>query len=121
MKKHTILLSATLWFRAVLPAFAADPVVYDLQQLESHPSVISSKPPAYPSELRAKKVEGETVLSFVVDPIGAVRDLSVVRSTGPEFSQAAVDAVSQWRFKPGTKDGKSVACHVQIPIVFAVK
>ncbi len=77
--------------------------------------------PYYPLDLRAKSVEGQVLVDFVVDDRGIPRNAFVVRSSAPGFDSPAVDAVLHWRFKPGTKDGRRVNTHMQVPIVFALE
>jgi TonB family protein len=43
-----------------------------------------------------------------------------VRATHPEFGDAAVDAVAQWKFKPGILRERVVNTHMQVPVVFVV-
>jgi TonB family protein len=44
--------------------------------------------------------------------------LQVVRSAGPDFDQAALNAARQWRFKPPTCDGTPIQARINIEIVF---
>jgi TonB family protein len=37
------------------------------------------------------------------------------------LDQAAIEALEQWRFKPGTKDGKAVDVHVHVELTFTLK
>ena len=39
-------------------------------------------------------------------------------ATTPEFGDAALKAVSQWRFLPRVKDGQPVATKVALPLIF---
>jgi RNA polymerase sigma factor (sigma-70 family) len=41
-----------------------------------------------------------------------------VQPGASDFADSAVQAVSQWQFKPGTKQGAAVYTHMQVPIVF---
>ena len=49
------------------------------------------------------------------------QDVRVVRSLDPGLDQKAIDAVSQWRFKPGMKDGKAVVVRVQVKMNYTLK
>jgi TonB family protein len=53
-----------------------------------------------------------------VEPDGAARNIKVLRSIDPGLDQKAIEAVSQWKFKPGTKDGVAVTVRAQIQVNF---
>jgi protein TonB len=75
--------------------------------------------PKYPDEARLAKVMGDVVLSVVVDADGSTQDVQVFRSLGPSLDQNAIEAVRQWKFQPGQKDGQSVSVQVQIVVHFS--
>jgi len=52
------------------------------------------------------RVVGEVVVRVVFDEAGVVERVLVVRSTKESLSKSVVDAVSQWRIAPATRDGK---------------
>jgi TonB family protein len=68
------------------------------------PILVSRVDPVYPLEARAKKIEGVVVLRIHIDKDGRVKKAEVV-SGDPLLSQAALEAVRQWRYKPGTLGG----------------
>jgi TonB family protein len=37
------------------------------------------------------------------------------------LDQAAIEALEQWRFRPGTKDGNAVDVHVHVEMTFTLK
>jgi TonB family protein len=57
-------------------------------------------------------------MRFIIDAKGNVQDASVVRSTDPDFSAAALEAVKQWKYSPARKSGQPVNIAVQMPVVF---
>lgn len=82
--------------------------------------VIHQVPPKYPKGMRSQGVTGEVLVSFIVDRNGRVRQPSVLKSAGPEFDQAALAAVSRWRFLPAMKHGVAVTSRLSVPIVFSI-
>ena len=68
------------------------------------PILISRISPAYPREARSKRLEGVVVLHVFIDKLGNVKN-ATVQSGGPFLTQAALEAVSQWRYKPATLGG----------------
>jgi protein TonB len=45
-------------------------------------------------------------------------DIKITRPLGSGLDEKAVEAVRQWRFKPGTKDGSPVAVRINVEINF---
>ena len=84
----------------------------------SAPSVLSKIEPEYSEEARKAKWQGTVVLSVIVDELGRPRNVRVLRSLGLGLDQKAVEAVSQWKFKPGLKDGKPVPVMATIEVSF---
>lgn len=75
----------------------------------------------YPAEAKNDTVMRRTVyLKFVVDKVGKVKDVEVLRSSGNlEFDNSAIKTVeSMPEWKPGMQSGKPVDVAIQIPIQF---
>jgi TonB family protein len=66
------------------------------------------------------KIEGLVELTMVVLPNGNVSDVQVTKSLDSRYGldQQAIDAAKQWRFKPGTKDGRVVPMFVTVLMEF---
>ena len=94
--------------------------VFDPGQVDRQPKPVFQTRPMYPTELRKAGVSGKATVDFVVDAEGAVRNATALNATHPAIGEAAVAAVSQWKFDPGQKDGGAVATHMQVPIVFTM-
>lgn len=80
------------------------------------PSLISKVEPKYSEEARAAKLTGTSVLYVEVFPDGQVRNAQVVQPLGLGLEDRALEAVSQWRFQPGTKDGQPVPVAATIEV-----
>ena len=66
--------------------------------------------PRYPRSRAARKTRGWVEVEFQVNPDGETSDVKILGSSPPEvFDEAALDAVSRWRFKPQVVDGEPVA------------
>jgi TonB family protein len=87
-------------------------------KLDIAPAPIDQIRPVYPSDLKNAGVSGHVIVDFIVDDQGNVLNASASGATRPEFENPAVQAVSQWVFRPGAKNGFGVSMHVQVPIVF---
>jgi len=82
------------------------------------PRPVATVKPLYPAELKANGTTGDVTVRFIVDADGTVADCSVVQSDHPALSAAAVEAVQQWRFQPGVKNGRPVATQMQLTVPF---
>jgi TonB family protein len=76
--------------------------------------------PKYPPEALARGERAIVVLEIVVDEDGRVSDAKVVHGT-PEFGQAALDAVRQWRYEVTKIAGHAVPVRLTVPLSFASK
>jgi len=89
-----------------------------IADLDQRPRPVFQASPSYPQDLRRRKVEGTVHLVFYVDRDGRVQNPKVERSTNPAFERPALEAVRQWKFEAGTKNGQRVAFKMRIPITF---
>ncbi len=74
--------------------------------------------PEFSPSSKEAYVEGVVKISTVVTPEGMPTDLTVVRGLNAEEDKTAMRAVEQWRFDPGTKNGKPVHVKVTLEIEF---
>jgi TonB family protein len=83
------------------------------------PVEILSKPkPAYTQEARAKKIEGEVLLSMQFSASGEARVEGVMRGLGYGLDETAVTAARGIRFRPATRDGGAVDSAAVVHILF---
>jgi periplasmic protein TonB len=73
--------------------------------------------PHYPPIARASRTQGTVVLQAVISKNGTIENLRVV-SGSPMLQQAALDAVSQWRYRPYLLNGQPVDVETTINVVF---
>lgn len=82
------------------------------------PVPISQVEPEYSEEARKAKYQGTVVIHCVVDTKGAVRNIRLAQSVDLGLDEKAIEAVRQWKFKPGTKDGQPVPVWAAIEVTF---
>ncbi|MGB7758524.1 MAG: energy transducer TonB [Bryobacteraceae bacterium] len=82
------------------------------------PVLIHKTEPQYTEAARHSHIEGTVILSVDVGPDGVPNIIRVIRSLDPGLDQKAIEAVSQWKFKPGVKDGVAVTVRAQIQVNF---
>jgi periplasmic protein TonB len=82
------------------------------------PELVHKVEPEYSEEARKAKFQGVVVLYIVVDPSGNAINPKVMKSLGLGLDEKAMEAVKQWKFKPGYKDGKAVAVAATVEVNF---
>jgi TonB family protein len=99
------------------------PTVYEPGNGVVLPSVIREVRPNYTEEAKQARIEGTVLLGCVVGSNGIPRDIMVTRTLDAVLGldQAAIEALEQWRFKPGTKDGKAVDVQVDVEMTFTLR
>jgi protein TonB len=82
----------------------------------------NSATPAYPDMLRQAGIEGEALVSFVVDTTGRADAASfkVIRTTHELFATAVKNALPRMRFIPAEIGDRKVKQFVQQPYSFAI-
>ena len=81
--------------------------------------VIHRVQPTYPPLARTARVQGAVVLAAIIGKDGTIQNLHVL-SGHPLLTQAALDAVKQWRYKPYILNGDPVEVDTQITVNFTL-
>jgi TonB family protein len=77
--------------------------------------------PLYPAKAQNSKLQGWVDLEFTISETGKVQDVAVHATSIPGvFEDAAVKAVSQWRYQPILRDAKPVPVRTQIRVRFTL-
>ncbi|HEX8837905.1 MAG TPA: TonB family protein [Candidatus Acidoferrum sp.] len=84
----------------------------------SAPSPIRKVDPKYPPTLINEHVEGEVVLYAVIRRDGSVDSIQLVRGLDEDLDKNAMEALSQWKFRPATRQGEPVDLEAIIHIPF---
>lgn len=81
------------------------------------PRLVSTVLPIYPAMARAAGVEGRVVIETSIEKDGSIKDSKVI-SGPPMLRQAALDALRQWKYQPGTLNGEPVPVQITVTIQF---
>ena len=85
------------------------------------PVAIVHVDPIYPDEARKARISGIVILETVIDHNGVVKDVTVRKPLPFGLSEAAVNAVKQWSFKPGTLKGEAVDVIYNVTVNFQLE
>ncbi len=85
------------------------------------PKIIRQVPPRYPEAAVRSGAEGLVIVECIIDRNGSVRDARVVYSSNGLFNDSAVGAVRQWKFSPGSYQGRAVATIFQLTVNFKIE
>ncbi len=94
--------------------------IFELADLDRVPEPVLQHAPFYPTHMKRDGVTGQVHVRFVVDAEGRVTNPFVLESSNHGFDDAALSAVSKWRFRPGIKAGRKVATQMAVPIAFSI-
>jgi len=84
----------------------------------SAPGPLRKIDPKYPPTLMNEHVEGEVVLYAVIRRDGSVDSIQLVRGIDEQLDANAMEALSQWKFRPATKQGTPVELEAIVHIPF---
>lgn len=84
----------------------------------TRPVLVRKLEPDYTVEARAKGVEGVSILFTEIGRDGIPVNIKVVKPLDPGLDAKSVQALRQWRFRPGERDGKPVSVTAVIQFSF---
>jgi protein TonB len=81
--------------------------------------IIQKTLPIYPPIAKAAHIEGTVRLAATISKSGTIENLRV--SSGPPMlQQAALNAVSSWRYKPFLLDGQPIEVETTVDVIFSL-
>jgi TonB family protein len=84
----------------------------------SAPGPLRKIDPKYPPTLINEHVEGEVVLYAVIRRDGSVDSIQLVRGIDNQLDANAMQALSQWKFRPATNQGTPIELEAIVHIPF---
>lgn len=95
--------------------------VYKVDEGVTPPRLIHKVEPAYTEEARDAKIEGTVVLKVEITKEGRAENIVLKKSLDPGLDLNAIEALRQWRFEPGTIDGRPVRVLATVEVNFRLK
>jgi len=87
-------------------------------KLSDLPRFTHRETPVYPENMRASGNKGTVELMVLIDKTGKVRKITILKSAGDSFDQAAIDAIRASTFMPAKVKGKPVTALLKMPVKF---
>jgi protein TonB len=85
------------------------------------PTILTRIEPQYSEEARKARYQGTVVLEAIVRRDGTVDIQRIVRSLGFGLDENAIQALKQWRFRPGMRNGVPVDVSLNIEVNFNLR
>ena len=85
------------------------------------PTILQRVEPQYSEEARKARYQGTVVLEAIVRRDGTVDIQRIVRSLGFGLDENAIQALKQWRFRPGMRNGVPVDVSLNIEVNFNLR
>lgn len=85
------------------------------------PQKIFGPEPRYTEEARKARVQGIVILQAIVDALGNVSNVKIVKGLPEGLDQSAVATVQSWRYKPATLEGEPVPVYMNITVSFSLQ
>ena len=82
------------------------------------PRLLYKMEPEYTEEARTEKVQGTVLLYIEVGTDGLAHNVQLRKGVGSGLDEKAAEAVTQWKFAPGTKDGQPVTVAATVEVNF---
>ncbi len=105
--------------RPILPVVRPPTVVAPLRISALSEGNLIRKVQPYPALARSARIQGAVVLQAVISKQGSIENLKVLAGH-PMLTQAAIEAVSQWRYRPYILNNEPVEVETQITVNFSL-
>ncbi len=77
--------------------------------------------PNYTEEARQARIQGVVILQAVVDTVGNVGYVKVLKGLPQGLTESAVQVVQQWRYEPATLHGEPVPVYINLSVNFSLQ
>jgi TonB family protein len=83
-------------------------------------NIISKKAPVYPESAKIARLQGAVEVECVISKEGVPLETRVISSPSDDLSEATLEAVRQWRYKPTLLNGEPVEVVTNITVNFTL-
>lgn len=101
------------------PGISNAPLVFSFGMTK--PEIIHQVQPRYSELARRAAVQGAVIVEAVIDELGLVTNVRLIRGLPMQLDVAAMDAIRQWRFKPALLNGRPVKVYYTLTVNFTIQ
>ena len=99
---------------------------WDKKAFDSSPQIVGGyvdlvRRISYPSELRARRIEGAATTTVALDAAGQVTSVTFAPRMPRDLERIVTAGVRGCRWKPGQKQGRAIAGRVWFPVKFVLR
>lgn len=87
----------------------------------SPPVKVFSPTPRYTEDARKGRIQGVVILQAIIDDVGNVDDVSVLKGLPLGLSESAIETVREWKFRPARKNGVAVPVFFNLTVTFSLQ
>ena len=98
--------------------FAAPEPPVKTGSTQQPPRLLEKVEPVYSAAAKQAGVMGVVIVELTINERGTIDDARILKGLGYGLDEATIDAVKQWRFEPGTIDGRPVPVKFNITMNF---
>jgi TonB family protein len=102
----------------VLSAQSGAKKIYEVTDEITAPRLLEAATPGYSDEAKKKKIEGDIVVSAVVNEKGDVVETKVKKGLGYGLDECAIEAAKVFKYKPAMKDDEPVSVRLDLTFNF---
>ncbi len=77
--------------------------------------------PRFTEEARKARIQGVVLLETVIDALGNITQVRVLKGLPMGLTENAVETVTQWRYEPATRAGVPVAVYLNVVVSFSLQ
>jgi TonB family protein len=85
------------------------------------PTLTKRIDPKYPDIARRTRIQGMVILEAIITKDGVVQGVKVIKSLNSFCDEAAIEAVKQWQFDPGTQNDIPVDVIMNLTVIFRLQ
>ena len=102
------------------PLTHQDDTIYKPGAGVSAPKLVTDVKPHYTPDAFRRRVAGSVLLQCIVDRDGVPTNVEIIKPLDEDLDRVASNALRQWRFEPGRKEGRAVLVQIQVEMSFSI-